>query len=520
MTDDITRRGRLQLLETSAPPRAPITTSEDITREINVGDGRTTPVVAGLEERFVDHGEIGRGGMGVVHRVLERSLNRVVALKVLKPEKATLAGGHERFIAEAQITGQLEHPYIVPVYELGVDDDGRTFFTMKLLEGRTLAKMIEERLPQTDDGALREVLDVLLKVADALSFAHSRGVIHRDVKPANIMVGDHGEVTLMDWGIARVPEPAAHPESGPGGRRTTSLTSFAPERMGTVLGTYAYMSPEQARGAIDQMSPRTDVYGLGAVLFRVVTGRVPIEGVNPIDALGRAGEGVFTDVTGAVVGHLRQALLEVALQAMKKEPGERFSSVAAMRKAIEGVLRGGQRFPQVQFSAGTKILEEGSVGAEAFIIRSGECLVYRTVDGQRVSVQRLGPGAVFGETAVFTGSPRNASVEAATDVDLFVVAGRILESELGLDTWLGKFIRSLGQRFTLLSNQSAALEVELQRAQVLRTAAMGLLDRPSVLVSDIAGTVGVDVTRVREIVTGEPTLALRDDVVIRATASL
>jgi serine/threonine-protein kinase len=513
MTEDHTRRGRLKLLDADAPPRVQPTTADDVTRDLISGEGNAVSAFGSLEERFVDHGEIARGGMGVVHRVLERSLNRVVALKVLKPEKATSQGARDRFIAEAQITGQLEHPYIVPVYELGIDDDGQTFFTMKILEGRTLEKVIEERRPAVDDGALRDAVDVLLKVADALSFAHSRGVIHRDVKPANIMVGDHGEVTLMDWGIARVPDPSAHPAMGPGDKRTTSLTSFAPERMGTVLGTYAYMSPEQARGAIDQMSPRTDVFGLGAVLFRVVSGRPPIEGANPIDALARAANCQITDVHGAVVGRLRQALLEVAMQAMRKDPAERFSSVAAMRKAIEGVLRGGQRFPHIRFRAGTTVLEEGSVGAEAYIIRSGECVVYRTVDGQRVVLQRIGAGAVFGETAVFTGRPRNASVEAVTDVELYVVAGRILESELGLDTWLGEFIRSLGQRFTDLVNKTAALELDRQRAQVHRAAALRLLSAAAAPLTDVASDAGVDVARAKELLVGEPAFVVVDEFV-------
>jgi serine/threonine-protein kinase len=518
MTDDLNRRGRLRLLDTGAPPRVQPTTADDVTRDMQSGeDTPVGSVIGGLDERFLDHGEIARGGMGVVHRVVERSLNRVVALKVLKAEKASQRGARERFVAEAQITGQLEHPYIVPVYELGVDDDGQTFFTMKLLEGRTLEKVIEERRPAVDDTALRDAVDVLLKVADALSFAHSRGVIHRDVKPSNIMVGEHGEVTLMDWGIARVPEPAARPVTQPGEKRTTSLTSFAPERMGTVLGTYAYMSPEQARGAVDQMTPRTDVFGLGAVLFRVVSGRAPIEGASQLDSLARAAQGQITDVHNAVVGRLRQALLEVALQAMRKDPGERFSSVGAMRKAIEGVLRGGQRFPMIRFPAGTRILEEGTIGAEAYIIRAGECVVFRTIDGQRVALQRLTTGDVFGETAIFTGRPRNASVEAATDVELYVVAGRILEHELGLDTWLGEFVRSLGARFTAQSNRAAVLEAELRRTNILRAAATLLMhnDGQPVAVADVARNADVDAARVRELLLTDADFVVAGDAVRR-----
>ena len=159
------------------------------------------------------------------------------------------------------------------------------------------------------------------------------------------------------------------------------------------------------------------------------------------------------------------------------------------------------------------MLTEGSVGAEAYIIRSGECVVYRTVDGQRVNLQQLGPGAVFGETAVFTGRPRNASVEAATEVELYVVAGRILESELGLDTWLGEFIRSLGQRSTELVHRNAALAVELQRAQVQRAAALRLLGSASVPLADLARDTGLDVARVRDLLASEPAFVVVADAV-------
>jgi CRP-like cAMP-binding protein len=285
--------------------------------------------------------------------------------------------------------------------------------------------------------------------------------------------------------------------------------------MGTVLGTYAYMSPEQARGAIDELTARTDVFGLGAVLFRVVSGRAPIEGKNAVDALARAAQGLITDVGGAVAGRLRQALLEVALQAMRKDPAERFSTIAAMRKAIEGVLRGGQRFPQVRFAAGSSIVVEGSIGAEAYIIRSGECLVFRTIDGQKVGLQRLTTGDVFGETAIFTGRPRNASVEAVTDCELYVVAGRILEHELGLDTWLGEFVRSLGERFTEVATQSAVLEAELRRVNILRAAATALLHHERVALLDVALAAAVDVDRAADVLGSSPEFVVDADAVRR-----
>jgi serine/threonine-protein kinase len=332
-----------------------------------------------------------------------------------------------------------------------------------------------------------------------LSFAHARNVIHRDIKPANIMLGEHGEVYLMDWGIARVPERNQLLE--PADRKATSVTAFAFEKEGMVLGTYAYMSPEQARGDVDAMDARTDVFGLGAVLFRLVAGQPPIQGKNPLDALARAGSGQIVDVTEVVQGRLRRALLNVALQAMRSKPDERFSSVVALKRAIEGVMKGGTRFAIQRFAPGTMIVEEGSMGTDAYIMRSGECDVVHGSGSARVLMGRLEPGAVFGETAVFTGQPRNASVIAVTDVELWVVPGSVLEDELNLDTWLGAFVRSLGQRFTEASARAVQMETALLRERIARCAfaALARTQTATVAIADVAAAAGLEATRAQEL---------------------
>jgi eukaryotic-like serine/threonine-protein kinase len=507
-TDETTRRGLLKLLGSSAPGSPDDVTKDSPPPHLQPLHSRVHAELD-LAERFFDHGEIARGGMAIVHRVLERTLNRIVALKVLKPEKAFDDNARRRFIAEAQITGQLEHPYIVPVYEIGEDDAQQVFFTMKLVEGRTLQDFIEKQEPETHDDALSTAVDAVLKVADALSFAHARGVIHRDVKPANVMIGDHGEVYLMDWGIARVPNPgpapAAHEKASE--RKTTSLTAFAFEREGMVLGTYAFMSPEQARGDVEGMNPRTDVFGLGAMLFRIVSGEPPIQGKTPLDALANAGSSKVVDVADKLNGRLRRALLDVALQAMRPQQADRFASASAFRRAVEGVLRGGTRFPIQKLQAGSVIVQEGSQGTDAYIVRTGSCEVSHGKGADRVVLQRLDPGAVFGETAVFTGQPRNATVIAVTDVELWVVPGAVLQEELGLDTWLGAFVRSLGARFTERSSRVTQLEATLKKEQLARAAYARLArtDAP-VPLSDLAQALGMDAARARELLEDTPGL--------------
>ena len=232
-------------------------------------------------------GEIARGGMGVILRGFDTDLGRDVALKVLDPELAKSPAVVQRFVEEAQIGGQLQHPGIVPVYELGLMADQAPFFTMKLVKGRTLAALLKQRKTPTDNRA--HLLGIFESVCQTMAYAHSKGVLHRDLKPANIMLGAFGEVQVVDWGLAKVlnrggvaDEKRAREtlhtvietvRSGPGSGGSDSL-------VGSVMGTPAYMAPEQAQGEIEKLDERADVFGLGAILCEILTGKPPYEGVE------------------------------------------------------------------------------------------------------------------------------------------------------------------------------------------------------------------------------------------------
>jgi serine/threonine-protein kinase len=207
---------------------------------------------------------VARGGMGVIYLAHDRELDREVALKVLYvPDMSTEAAA--RIINEARILAELEHPGIVPVHDVGTLPDGRVFYTMKLVKGRRL----DEHMAH---GGLElpELLRVFGRVCEAVAFAHSRGVVHRDLTPANVMVGPFGEVLVMDWGVAKALSPP--PTDDPPGESTTPATpAEQPETgqgtdPGTILGTPGYMSPEQRRGEVDRIDRRTDVFALGTML--------------------------------------------------------------------------------------------------------------------------------------------------------------------------------------------------------------------------------------------------------------
>ena len=249
-------------------------------------DEEATPVLmrsgAGAatdDSRYQVLGEIARGGIGIVYKGRDKDLNREVALKVLRAEYATRADVVQRFVEEAQVGGQLQHPGIVPVYGLGLQADGRPSFAMKLVKGRTLAELLESNPKGIDRVA------VFQQVVQTIAYAHSRGVIHRDLKPANVMVGAFGEVQVVDWGFAKVlgQEEPARPEqtiietvrSGPEGSQSM---------VGSVMGTPAYMPPEQALGRIEELDERADVFSLGAILCQILTGEPPYTG-EPRDQL-------------------------------------------------------------------------------------------------------------------------------------------------------------------------------------------------------------------------------------------
>jgi serine/threonine protein kinase len=330
-------------------------------------------------ERYVVEREIARGGMGAILRAVDCDIRREVAVKFLldqaDPRKKA------RFVEEAQITGQLEHPNIVPVHELGIDSQKRLFFSMKMVRGRSLAQLLHElRLnPKAAEKelSLARLLNILVNVCNALAYAHSSCVVHRDLKPANIMVGDFGEVYVMDWGLAKVlkgdSQPAvktsapavavpvggnmAAPQaiplpvgSGTSSRSSKVETSRDAEadltQEGAVLGTPVYMPPEQATGHVQSVDPRSDLYSLGAILYEMLALQPPIDKEGGYLAiLMRVAQGEIVppeqrNPQRARAGKVPRELSAIAMKALAKEPSNRYANVEALRRDIERYQEG------------------------------------------------------------------------------------------------------------------------------------------------------------------------------------
>ena len=307
------------------------------------------------DARFRQDGELAQGGMGRILKVWDPTIRRPLAMKVMHQSPVAQAAGGAtllRFLEEAQIAGQLEHPGVVPVHELGMDQDGHVFFTMSLVRGEDLSEVFEKVREGRDGWSVTRVLGVLLRVCETMAYAHSKGVVHRDLKPGNVRVGRFGEVYVMDWGIARVrgredrhdlrfsaPATASlHTErSHPEGADSGPLCTMD----GKVVGTPYYMSLEQAEGRVEEIGPRSDVYAIGAMLYELLAGQRPY---------ARPGTRISAHtVLAAVIDHpptpLREMcadvpseLVSIVEKAMARDHGQRYANTVELADDLRAYL--------------------------------------------------------------------------------------------------------------------------------------------------------------------------------------
>lgn len=431
--------------ESSLPPTAPAL-GEHIDSSIPLSSALPSSLMATTEGRFVDQGIIAKGGMGSVHIAFDTVLMRKVAQKFLDQSQESDAGIVQQFIEEARITGQLDHPNVVPVHELAVGESGQLFFTMKYIDGETYGERIR-RFHQTPDDPdeLYRLLQVFLKVCDAVAFAHDRGVVHCDIKPDNVMVGPFGQVYVMDWGVALLADNP--PTQPPGGTNPVVQLGRSARNAQYVGGTLSYMAPEQAWGRPEDISPLTDVYGLGGLLHYLLTSKPPNYDTTRLDGVGNP-RNIANESTLPLVP---PGLCHIAERALSPRPAKRHASVGELKEAVEAFMAGGGWFAVAHFDAGATVLKQGDPGDSAYVITEGYCDCWTEgLDGQpssRTFIRTMGPGEVFGEMAVLTGRPRSATVTAQTAVKLRQITRESLEQELRRNPLLGSFVRTIASRF-------------------------------------------------------------------------
>jgi hypothetical protein len=416
----------------------PVAGDNDVPPDVIESEGIPTPAHLRIFR------ELARGAMGRIHPATDRNLLRHVALKRLDLSLAMHAFYRDGFIAEAQITGQLEHPNIVPVHELAIGDNGVPYFTMKLVQGVSMHRWLADPArPLGSTDRIEEGLEIFTKVCDAVAYAHHRGVIHRDLKPDNIMVAGFGQVYVMDWGLSRLT--MTRPASG----KNAQMEAPGP------VGTAGYMSPEQARGNPDEMDERSDIFGLGAILYEIVSGTTPFGDERDPDViipLAQAGKIIPIEQAVANIGISRR-LRDIIARATAPDPAKRYQTVVELQRDVVAFLRGGLHLPRKVFAPGTLIMREGDAGDTAYMIVSGRCRAFRTVGGAQETLAVMGGGDVFGEMALLLAEPRAASVEAVDKVTVLVLDKATMTEGLGIDGWTGALVRALAGRFRDLEQQ-------------------------------------------------------------------
>jgi eukaryotic-like serine/threonine-protein kinase len=312
-----------------------------------VGDPYTTMApshesVGESKHRFTILRAHQKGGLGCVSIALDEELNREIALKEILPTQADHAENRTRFIREAEITGALEHPGIVPVYSLGQFADGRPYYAMRFIRGINLQLAIEDYHKDKSHTAekqlaFRQLLTKIIHMCQALEYAHSRGVIHRDIKPSNIMLGDYGETLLVDWGLAKTLKDGYQTdESTMPPVYTTERASSAHTQIGRVVGTPSFMSPEQAAGRLDSLCGTSDIYSLGVTLYQLLTGEPAFRGTEE-EVLGNVQLGRFKKPR-EVDSKIPRPLEAICLKAMARMPNERYQSAREISDDLERFL--------------------------------------------------------------------------------------------------------------------------------------------------------------------------------------
>jgi serine/threonine-protein kinase len=455
---------------------------------------------AGSAGRYQLLGEIARGGMGAVLRGRDPALGRDLALKVLLDQHRERTDLVDRFVEEAQICGQLQHPGVVPVYELGTLPDRRPFFAMKLVKGRTLATLLAGRTSPAAD--LPRFLSIFEAVCQTVAYAHARGVIHRDLKPSNIMVGSFGEVQVMDWGLAKVLPRDGQPASDPGpapAHETVVATARTKgdsdlSEAGSVLGTPAYMAPEQARGETDRVDRRADVFAIGSILCEILTDGPAFSGETSIGIL-RAAQRADT---AAALGRLGRCgadaeLVTLARDCLGAEPKDRPADAGAIVDWLTAYLAGVQeRLRSTELARAAEAARAQEAEAKAAAERRARRLTralaatillagglfgagWRSVELDRLNRTREATEHVNAALREATQLRGQAQVAAVGDLAPWAAAEAAVEKALGLlitgvDPGVRKQVEEL----------AAAVAAERGRAEVAAEAAerdRRLLDR-------------------------------------------
>ena len=396
------------------------------------------------------------GGMGSILKVLDQDLQRSLAMKVILPKFKKKDGILTDFISEAKITGLLEHPNIIPVHELGLTRDTGLFFTMKLLStGEALNDVLNEikqgKPEYVEKYTTYRLLNIFRKVCDSVSFAHSKSILHQDIKPHNIMVGEYGEVLLMDWGIATFfgdPEQ----ENDPVMREfREDIMNFSKGKDDIIKGSPTYMAPEQVSGDPRLLDNRSDIFLLGSTLYHIFTFEPPYFGKNIYEIIQKAESGdLLSPQDRNPARQIPEEICRIIMKAMAHKKKDRYQSVEDMAQDIDDIISGKwSQQEKKMFAAGEMLMRQGETGEEAYLILTGKVQVFIESDGRKVVLATLKEGDVIGEMSLISKEKltRSASVEAIEETEAAVLTKHVIDQNLKkLPPYMEKIVSTLTDR--------------------------------------------------------------------------
>lgn len=406
------------------------------------------------KDRYKKAGDIGEGGLSKVTSSFDGLLNRIVAVKELKEESLSDPELLKAFITEARMICYLDHPGVVKVYDTHLTDDQQLRYTMQLVAGHTLSEFLRYHLrPEVvNETYLFDVLNIFTKLCETLAYAHDKGVIHLDLKPENIMLGDYGEVLIMDWGNACLYDHSLYQDYIRDFVDDVSAARIEMEAGEAILGTPLYMSPEQTLSR-RELGPASDIFSLGVVIYELLTGQKPFAAPTVEEIVERV-----RDLAPPAVHELNPdipfRLSAIIQRMMQKVPGDRHQSAHEVLNDIQAAQTSGQAFPVWEIPAGQVIFNEGDPGDFTIRIKSGRIEISKQNQGARKVLAELGPGDVLGELSVFSNIPRTATATALEDTAVYLMRNTEVNAELDkLSPWVSQMISALSRRFDELNKK-------------------------------------------------------------------
>ena len=399
-------------------------------------------------ERYRNLDSLGEGVAAEVHGVFDTYLRRVTARKKLNRTHMDNLDVVQAFVNEMILVAGLNHPGIMPVYDALLSDEGDPAYIMGLSEGESLNQIMQID-SRTGDGQtlpIGQAVQILTKISETLTYAHDRGVLHLDIKPENIILGQYGEVTIMDWGAARVYDQGKYTKTYSTEAGEIKVGSLGVENKDLVMGTPMYMSPEQLEGGRDELEPTSDIFSVGVMIYQMLTGSLPFRASTLKDMVDKICNHEHIPVN-KINPDIPLNLSRLCDKMLQKYPPDRYQDFVEVRAAIDDFQRSAAGFPTKSFLAGDIIFREGDPSDYVCIVVSGRVRIVANSNGKETELVQVGPNQPFGELAALTGYKRTATAIAAEDSVIRIISRQEIETEIDkLSPWVGGIVSALTQR--------------------------------------------------------------------------